>query len=278
MTKQFHISAFSKGLYSNWFWHHPSRTLFDCGEGFATHAGNFIFGVERICISHAVHGDHVAGLAMIIGIRNSSRGDKEKPLDIYYPEDDTAMSSYRDFIAKRFGGWLQFQINWISIKPGHKIPLDSNHYIESFELQHTKKSTTLGYKIVELRTRLRAEFRNEDIPALLKSGKWRSSDLNESYNANTLAYCLDAYRLDVNDIANADLAIMDCSFLRKEDRDEATHFTLEEALKVSYEAKVKHVAISHISSRYSMKDITEATRNIDIEKATVIYPNKVNEF
>jgi len=276
MTKKFHITAFSKGLYSNWFWHHPSRTLFDIGEGFATYAGNHIFGVERICISHAIHGDHIGGLATFLGIRNSSRGDKEKPLDIYYPADDAAIHDYIHFISKRFGSWLSFKVNWIPTEVGCKFQLDAHHWIETFKLHHTKKSTTLGYKIVEARTRLKKEYVGKHIPTLLKVGV-TSKDFSESYTANMLAYCLDAYDLDSNDIANAELAIMDCSFLNAKDRDESTHFTLDEALNRAWEAKVKHVAIAHISSRYSPKDIADAVYKLD-ESRIVVHPNKINEF
>jgi len=277
MAKKFHISAFSKGLYSNWFWHHPSRTLFDCGEGFATYAGNFIFGVERICISHACHGDHIGGLATFIGIRNSSRGDKEKPLDIYYPGNDVAILDYQDFIKRRFGNWLTFKINWHPTMFGEKIPLDSNHWIESFELSHTKRSSTIGYKIIEGRSRLRAKWKGLDIPALLKNGLDKSQ-LNENYNAITLAYCLDAFRIDSNHIVNAELAIMDCSFLNVADRDESTHFSLNESLALCAASDVKHVVIAHISSRYDNKKIQDATDNLSPEDYTVIWPNKVNEF
>jgi ribonuclease Z len=276
VSDKFHIDCFSKGLYSSWFWHRPSRTLFDCGEGIGTYAGNFIFGIERICISHS-HGDHIAGLPLLIGLRNSARGDKQKPLDIYYPIDDPAIGDYKNFIKARFSGWLTFNVNWHPIGVGAKIALDSNHWIESFPLRHTKRSLTLGYKIVEARTRLKAEFRDKDIPSILRSGVDKNA-LNEAYNANILAYCLDACDLNKADIANADVAIMDCSFLNPKDRDEPTHFTLTEALNYASEAGVKHMVAAHISSRYSRKDIDAAFKRENLDKVTVIYPNEVHEI
>lgn len=226
-------------------------------------------------IGHS-HADHISHLPHFIGLRNSTRGEKSKPLDIYYPADDINIKDYIDFINKRYSSWLSFKINWFPIEVGHRIELDRNHWIESFKLHHTKHSTTLGYRIMEGRTRLKAEYKGLNIPELLRGGAVNKNSLNEAYNAITLAYCLDSYKIDPADIAGANLAILDCSFLKAQDRDGLTHFTLNEAFAVAEEAKVNHVAVAHISSRYSPDEIKFATGALDSDKYTVIHPNRVN--
>lgn len=282
MTAKFHIECYSKGLYSNWFWHAPSRTLFDCGEGVASYLGNYAFGIERICISHACHADHIGGLAMLIGVRNSARGDKKKPLDIYYPADDFAMADYKRFIDARFKNWLTFTINWHPIDIHHKIVIDKTHWIETFKLSHTKRSSTLGYKIIEERSRLKKEFRGKNIPEILKTGAVKSAELNENYDAITLAYCLDAFKLDTNDIANAEMAIMDCSFLDKSHRDENTHCTIDESILIAREAKVKTVFAAHLSSRYGPLEWNSAEKDFCIGSCQpivkLIRPNIVHSL
>lgn len=270
----FHITCYSLGLYSSFCFHRPSRTLFDVGSGVGCELRNHIFAIERICISHGCHSDHISDLPLLVGLRNSARGDKEKPLDIYYPEDDMAISDYKEFIKRRMGSWLTYRLNWLPINVGHKIPLDSNHWIESFKLEHTRKSTTLGYKLIEARTRLKPEYRLANIPELLKAGLDKSQ-LNEPYNAITLAYCLDNYRLDTADIVNADLAIMDCSFLSGADRDEPTHATLEEAVAMCNEARVKQMVAAHFSSRYNKRQIMEAVAKTGV---FAVLPDRVYEF
>lgn len=249
---KFHIELFSRGLYSSFCYHVPSRTLFDCGESASLHFGNFIYGIERIVFGHQ-HGDHVLGLASFIGIRNSGRGDTEKPLDIYYPKDNHSFQDLIVFINHRNRG-LKFNINWIPIDNEYKIKIDDNHYIESFRMAHQKNALTLGYRICEKRSRLKSQYRGQNIPELIKNGIDKST-LNEDYIANTFAYTLDSYCVDPNDIKDAELAIIDCSFINPKDRDDMTHHTSEEAIKLVQDANVKNAVFAHISARYSHNDI-----------------------
>ena len=95
MNNGLNISIFSKALYSNWCHDKTRNILFDCGEGAATHIGNHLAGIDKIFVSHD-HGDHTLGLPSIVGCRNAGRGmsrnedtmDNNKPLTVYYPEDN----------------------------------------------------------------------------------------------------------------------------------------------------------------------------------------------
>ena len=125
------LEIYSKGLYSSWCYHKPSRTLFDCGEGFASYQGNFIFGIERVCISHG-HEDHVLGLLSLVTTRNLARGDKEKPLEIYYPQNDYLIGMIKKMLEERCGHRMQYSLKWIPIRDGHFIKLDNGQEIECF--------------------------------------------------------------------------------------------------------------------------------------------------
>ncbi len=265
-----HIDIFSKGLYSSWCWHHPSRTLFDIGSGFSLFAGNFMYGVENICLSHASHGDHVGDLLTFVGIRNSARGDKNKEVHIYYPIDNIAIEDYKDFINKRFGKWLTFKIDWRPIYANHKILIDDNHYIQSFPMKHQKNALTLGYKICEVRSRLKSKWKGQNIPDLLKSGLDKN-ELNENYIANLFSYCLDNYEINPEDVRDAELAVLDANFLNPQDRDDNTHATAEEAMKMAKFANIKNVLLAHVSSRYSLNDIKNFAKNLDT--SVMICPN-----
>lgn len=263
MKNSGNLTAFSKGLYSNWFYHKPTRTLFDCGEGCATYFGNLLYGIERICISHG-HGDHVLGLPSLIGCRNSGRGDKEKPLEIYYPHDNTSVRELQSFIMARNRN-LNYDIKWIPMLPAQDIPINNKTYIESFRIEHQRNNLTLGYNIVEKRSRLKPEYVGKNIPEILKSGGVRSEDLNEIYHKKILSYCLDAWRLNQVDIKDTDLAIMDCTFLSDKDRDDSTHFTLDESYKICVEAGAKSMLAAHFSGRYHPNQIIEAFSDLAIK-------------
>jgi ribonuclease Z len=259
-------------MLSSWFWHAPSRTLLDCGEGVSLYMRNYVYGIERVLITHS-HADHVNGLISLIGFRNSGRGDKEKPLDVYYPVGDKDMIALIEFIQNKFKGWLTYKLNFVGVLPGYKIPLDSNHWIEVFELQHSRKRT-LGYKILEGRSRLKPEYVGKNIPELIANGIDKNN-LNEAYNQITLAYCLDAFSLRQSDVKDASVAIMDCTFLSVKDRDDNTHFALEESVQFCKDAGIKRMIAAHFSPRYSQKEIDVALLKYNVEGIRI---NQLNEI
>jgi ribonuclease Z len=259
MTTSGNLTAFSKGLYSNWFYHKPTRTLFDCGEGFATSFGNFSYGIERVCLSHG-HGDHVLGLPSLIGCRNSGRGDKEKPLEIYFPNDNYSVIELQKFIMAR-NKHLNYDVKWIPMLPYQQIEINKKTYIESFNMEHQRNFTTLGYNVIERRSRLLPKYRGQDIAALIRSGINKDS-VNEIYLQKVLSYCLDAWKFNPENIQGSELAIMDCTFLSGKERDDTTHFTLEESIKLCENTGVKAMLAAHFSGRYHHHQITEACADI----------------
>lgn len=242
------IELYSCAMYSSWCYHQPTRTLFDAGEGIALHLKARIFGIERIMLSHG-HSDHINSLFSIIGLRAKTKGDTEKPLEIYYPADNYQFNMVRNYITASWSS-LPYELKWIPIEPGFELRLDGAHSLRAFAMNH-QRATTLGYKVVEKRLRLKPEFRGQDIPVLLKSGAVKKTELNDSYTANTFAYCLDHFNMNVEDILDCNMAIMDCTFLQDGDRDDKSHAMIQESIDVCAAARVKHMIAAHISVRYS---------------------------
>lgn len=280
MKNDLNISIFSKALYSNWCYARSYQTLFDCGEGCATHLGNFLAGVENIFIGHG-HGDHVLGLPAIIGARNAGRGisrnadtmDSNKPLTVFYPGDNYAMRDLIDFVEKRNRGWLRYDLQFVPISPGFTHKLSDKTFIDAVTMNHQKNATTLGYVIYENRTRLKPEFRGQNIPALLKTGVSRDA-LMETYRANLFGYCLDAYNIiDGDKLEGCEDVIMDCTFINEADRTDPTHFTLDEAKSFCKDARIKNMYAAHQSGRYNYNDVVAANPDIRF-----ISPFKVNDL
>lgn len=246
----------SLGIYSSWCYHRPIRTLFDCGEGVAMNFKNEIYGIERIFISHG-HADHIYGLPGLVGIRNSVRGDKLKPLDVYYPKNCWGMEDVIDFISKRHRN-LSYPLNFIKIDENFKLKLSDVNSIEAFSMKHGEKVATLGYRLINKRNRLKPEFQGKNIPEILKSGTVSKTDLTEEYSAVEFAYCLDSCGFDHEKIRNCELAVMDSTFIDPKDRDDLTHFTLDEVVKICKNMNVKSTICAHISPRYSLEDVRNA--------------------
>jgi ribonuclease Z len=275
-----HISIFSKALYSNWC-HYPTHNLlFDCGEGCATYIGNHLAGVDKIFITHD-HGDHTLGLPSIIGCRNAGRGmsrnvetmDNNRPLTVYYPSDNFLMNDLIQFCKLRVGNWLRYDLKFVPIDVGFDLDLGNKQFLRAFRMTHQKNKTTLGYVIYENRTRLKKEFVGKDIKSLLSNGL-NKNDINETYRANIFAYCLDAYRIDdSHEIADCKDVIMDCTFVNDADRDDPTHFTIDEAREVCKTAGIKNMYAAHLSGRYNYNEVAK-----DYADIKFINPYKVNEL
>lgn len=212
-------------------------------------------------ISHG-HGDHVLGLPSLIGCRNSARGDRKKPLEIYYPHTDRLVESVRDFCNVRNHG-LRYDVEWIPIMPGYSVDIGNNQQIISFETKHQKKGITLGYKIVEKRHKLRPEYVGANIPELLRGGTVSRDDLKFWYEASTFAYCLDAFYVDERHIKNCELVVMDCTFIDAGDREDDTHYSLREAFDAAISADAKQMIAAHFSPRYMYPDIKNAVSKLN---------------
>ena len=153
------LVGYSLAKYSTWFFYRPDRILFDCGEGVSTTLGNRIYGIERIVLSHG-HGDHVAGIPGFLYSRASSMGDTEKPLDIYYPEGDRHIEKLRRYVESILPR-PPYRLTWLPIGPEESIELSTpDRKLLSFQTHHIPRRCTLGYSIVEERTRLSPDYSN----------------------------------------------------------------------------------------------------------------------
>ena len=261
----FGATLFSRGLYSSWCHVPRYNLLFDCGEGCATAIGNDISNITKIFLGHT-HGDHTLGLFSFVGCRNTCQGTSKnpetrahnKPLEIYYPEGSNIYDII-DFLEKRNGHWLRYDLKWTSVRIGDKITVGHNTVVRAFQTLHQKNGLSLGYVIEENRKRLKPEFTGKNIPELLKSGLINKDFINEDYTRPLFGYCLDAYNIPMgHGLYDCNHVVMDCTFVNKADRTDMTHFTMDEAMIFCHNNNIKNMYAAHISPRYDglrMKDL-----------------------
>ncbi len=256
---------YSKALYSSWVYYSPDRVAFDAGEGISTILGNKVFAIEKIFLSHG-HADHITGLIGLINIRNSGMGDTEKPLTIYYPQDNWRVLELMSYIRKT-NRRLKYRLEWVPLKIGDRVEVFSgqcSRYVEAFKTVHSENEVSLGYNIIEQRKRLKSEYRDlpqEEILKLVHAGK--REEISETYLKKLVSYGGDSIALDPKDVEGTDILLHDCTFLTEEEREDYKHATLSEALEVALRAQVQEALIAlHISSRYKqkLKEIEEQLR------------------
>ncbi len=273
------LKIFSKALYSNWGYHYPTRTLFDCGEGCATALGNEIYGPERICIGHGNHPDHTSGLHLFLGCRNSGRGDRNKALDIYAPESKS-FTNLKEYIIKESGNYLRYSVNWSELDIGIEVIIDINKktYISSFPVHHTYNSR--GYKVMEIRQKLKDGI----TPDIAKELKRDGQNIYDIYHHPTFVWLLDSHTFDLFHIQNAVHVVFDATFLTAKDCDKGdTHSSVEEVLLWARDAKVKRATLAHISTRYSAEEVTatvaKLTESIGYQgQVDIVLGDKIYEF
>lgn len=276
------LQGFSKAMYSTWFYYRPARLLFDVGEGVSTTLSNYVFGVEKIFISHG-HYDHIGGLPGFILSRRNARGDTEKGLEIYHPVGNDSIETIKAYITG-LCGTIPFDIRWHPIdESSGPIPLSSgsgDQFIRPFKTRHTGQHLSLGYRIVERRKHLRSPFRDLDQKEIVKLIRTEGKEaIMESYEKNLLVYSGDAMPVESAAVEDAEVLMHDATFLNAEDRNEPIHATVREAIESARAAGVKALILFHISHRYDPRSINRKVRHLCTEydpafPVYCIFPNR----
>ena len=253
------VRGFSRGMYSNWFWHRPLQLLIDAGEGLQLALGPNVFSPSVLAISHG-HSDHVLGLPGLIGARRFGKGANEKPLTILYPEHSRGVQAARDLLGTSYAD-VVFPLTWIAATPGTSMPLGKGRTLEAFSVRHVPDEPTLGYRVVETKRRLKPEFASmsqAEVEAAARDG--RREALLEEVQHVRFAHSGDAMPIDPSLVAGADLLVHDATFLEESDRKYPIHATTEEALEVGRLAQVKTLVLYHLSIRYDRATALPALR------------------
>jgi ribonuclease Z len=246
------LTAYSKAIYSNWYYYAPDRILLDCGEGMASFMRAKIFAIDHVFLSHG-HMDHTAGLVPLLFLRQSTKGSKEKPLTIYYPAADRSTHLLKEFAEKATSGIVHYPLKWVGIGPGHVVELKKGRSIEAFSANHNADDP-LGFRILERRRKLRPELSGKpgkELASLPEAEKY------SHYDAKLLCYSGDSMPLDPEVYLGAQILLHDATFLRAEDRNELIHATAQEVFDLANESKVERVILTHISPRYETQEQIE---------------------
>jgi ribonuclease Z len=279
------LEGYSKAIYSTWFYYSPDRLLLDAGEGVASRLENRAFAIRKVCLSHG-HLDHISGLPTLLNIRSAGMGEKTKPLEIFYPKGDRYVEGLKAHLDRAMGR-MTYELAWIPIVPGARIPLNTEEedeparqharFLETLETQHGG-SKTLGYRVVENRRRLRPDFTGrpqEEIRALVQA-EGREA-ITEEYAHRLLCYLGDGVPIGVEPFADADILMHEATFLDAADRENYVHSTLDEAVEQAVAARAKNLVLFHLSSRYPRREMRRAiprtlsARGFDPARAWLVY-------
>lgn len=253
------FKGFSRAMYSNWFWHRGLQLLVDAGEGLQLALGSHVFSPSFLAISHG-HSDHVMGMPGLIASRRFGKGAIDKPLTITYPEGSRGVQAIRDLLGTAYAG-VDFPVTWTPVTSGSMVPIGKGKHLEAFSVRHTPGEPAVGYRVIETRRRLKAEFASlpqAEIETAARAG--RRDSMLEEVRHTVFAHSGDAMPIDPALAQDADLLVHDATFLVEADRREPIHATTAEALAVAREANVRTLVLYHLSIRYDRATALPALR------------------
>lgn len=270
------------------------RFLFDVGEGTQRQMMRFStgFDVSRIFLTH-LHGDHILGLPGLLQTLESN--ERTAPLHIYTPAGTT---NDIEALLSATGTTPSYRVQIHDAPPGEEIVEHDEYSIQCFGTDHRTKS--VGYVLIEDHRkgrfdRERAEelgvpvgpkFRqlHEGSSVELADGTVVSPKevVGEPRPGRRIVYTGDTRPTDsvISAAENADLLVHDATFAHdRTDRAHRTgHSTAEQAATVATRAGVKHLALTHPSSRYANNVTPLAREAVDTFGDTAFIPDDGDTF
>ena len=150
---------------------------------------------------------------------------------------------------------LSYSLEWIPLSADDTVSLlegQMPRYVEVFPTHHVSNEPSLGYSIVEVRHRLRADLAGTPEAQIAQIVRDRGRDaVTEMYHQRLFTYGGDSVAIKPQLIEGTQILCHDTTFLDERDRKEYKHATLSEAIASARDAHVSEKLIGfHISSRY----------------------------
>ncbi|MGH2976079.1 MAG: ribonuclease Z [Solirubrobacterales bacterium] len=251
------------------------RMMFDCGEGTQRQLQRSLglAQVDEIYLTH-FHADHILGLPGLLKTYDLTA--REEPLTIYGPR------GLRDLFKTlgRLIGRTDYSIDLIELDPGEAVRHDGAE-VRAFAVEHSVRAN--GYALIEEDRPGRFDPQAAQRFGVAEGPDFAALQRGERVNGNagpvnpedvmgkprpgrTVAITGDTApcHSTVSAAADADLLVHDASFSEEEAQRAADtgHSTVGQAASVAREARVKMLALVHISSRYHVGTVLEEAREV----------------
>lgn len=200
-----------------------------------------------VALSHG-HMDHVGGLAYYCSQRRfQGMGDGQIVCDARIaPAVRAMMAGFVDLEGQR----TPYEL--VALEPGGEVEIKNNIRLRAFATEHT--SPSMGYVVVERRTKLKPEF--VDFPQeKLKELKDRGVEITRLLEIPLIAYLGDTApgpHLVREDVRKAQVIITECTFFEAEHKDRARtgmHLHVDDIAEWLKVSECEAMILTHVSRR-----------------------------
>ncbi len=261
MTNTLTLHGASTALFSTWFMVEEWGVLFDCGDGVSAALMHKARKVRHVFLSHPDR-DHISGMLQFHQLYGGSH------LRIYYPADAGSFAPLAEFCT-RFDPQIT-GTTWVPLTAGDVVDIGKGRSVRAIENGHIRGIKpgirSLSFIVQQSVRKLRAEHHGKtgpEIAALRKAGGNDAiTDLSVSvpliYGADTPVETDGRYD-------DADILIHEATFLNHDDGSpddprRFKHSMLDDVLAMVATTRVRHLVLTHFSSRYSAAQINGAVR------------------
>jgi ribonuclease Z len=265
------LIVFSTPLISTWVLDETHHILFDVGDGAAALLEGKIHRANVIALSHA-HRDHIAGLPQLLNLRGGVAAAAGEPLRVVHPDGSGSFLAMGRFLA-HFDQATAGRVQWQAWRPDDRMELEDGRFLRCYATHHvpgpdTTRVRSLGYQIGRVVARLKPELRGLSQAELDRlravGGRAAITNLEEEI---LLTVSGDTAPLPPQSLSGTRFLLHECTFL---DSDETRcaearergheHSCLSDVLDMAQAAGVEHLALYHISKRYTDEEILRAVR------------------
>ncbi len=223
-----------------------------------------------VCLTHG-HLDHAAGLAHHASRRRLERLPAAR---VFAPEeavpDLEAWLAFSQRLEK-----VDYGLHLTPVRPGRSVMLRNDLELKVLPGRH--RVPTVGYLFSEIKRKLKEEFLGfpgEEIAAMRSKGV----EVTRREETPLLAYpgdCGPAIFEAAPELFQARVLLIECSFLKPEDRDRARdyeHLHLQDFLERAAIFQNEVIVLTHFSQRDRVAEIREALRALPETLARRVMP------
>ena len=265
------LTLFSTPLVSTWVLDETHHILFDAGDGVTAMLEGKIHKANIVALTHA-HRDHIAGLPQLLNLRGGVAAQAGEPLRVLHPDGSGSFIAIQRFLA-HFDSNTAGRVHWQAVRPGDQIPLEDGRFLRPYSTRHIPgpdpgRVRTIGYQLGRTVERLKPELRGApqaELDRLRLEGGREAITTTEEEILFTVSG--DTTVLPPETIAGTRFLLHECTFLDTDEERCADarergheHSCLSEVLDLAEAVGVAHLALYHVSKRYTDEEILRAIR------------------